>query len=83
MQRALPERNHLVKFVAVYDDGANSHFFRQQGNDSLFDNAGIIPWETGTSHASRVARKNLGMNSRRPRFRLYTARADHRVRDRE
>jgi hypothetical protein len=30
----LPERNHPVKFVAVYDDGTDSHAVTQQANDS-------------------------------------------------
>ncbi len=33
MESALPERNHAVKFVAVNDDGTDSHAFKAKLRD--------------------------------------------------
>ena len=44
MEGVLPERNHAVKFVAVYDDGTDSHACHPTTNDSCYYQAFSQAW---------------------------------------
>jgi hypothetical protein len=60
MEGVLPERNHAVKFVAVYDDGTDSHavpamiaVLNRHDCRYFGPSLGVKPWiEPGSVHNS-------------------------------